>query len=132
VSSNEPQILRDEYSLATKILDSNCKPASLDNDIKAYENFHEEGQHQIKILAQKYEHLFDRTLGEFNMKTVLISLQLLNPNCKPVNARAYTVPRSVEQQLQQNKVEVRLEFLKTNIPLIGLSHHLQFLSKTEQ
>jgi hypothetical protein len=24
----------------------------------------------------------------------------MDPNCKPIHARAYTVPRSVEQQLQ--------------------------------
>jgi hypothetical protein len=27
------------------------------------------------------------------------SLQLMDPNCKPIHARAYTIPRSVEQQL---------------------------------
>jgi hypothetical protein len=27
-----------------------------------------------------------------------ISLQLMDPNCKPVHARVYTVTRSVEQQ----------------------------------
>jgi hypothetical protein len=32
-----------------------------------------------------------------------ITLQLMDPNCKPVHAHAYTVPRSVEQQLQQSK-----------------------------
>jgi hypothetical protein len=32
-----------------------------------------------------------------------IILQLMDPNCKPIHARAYTVPRSVEQQLQQSK-----------------------------
>jgi hypothetical protein len=37
-----------------------------------------------------------------------ISLQPMDPNCKPVHARAYTVPRSVEQQLQQSKEIVRL------------------------
>jgi hypothetical protein len=37
-----------------------------------------------------------------------ISLQLMYPNCKPIHARAYTVPRSVEQQLQQSKEIVRL------------------------
>jgi hypothetical protein len=36
------------------------------------------------------------------------SLQLMDPNCKPIHARAYTVPRSVEQQLQQSKEIVRL------------------------
>jgi hypothetical protein len=32
----------------------------------------------------------------------------MDPNCKPIHARAYTVPRSVEQQLQQSKEIVRL------------------------
>jgi hypothetical protein len=37
-----------------------------------------------------------------------ISLQLMDRNCKPIHARAYTVPRSVEHQLQQGKEIVRL------------------------
>jgi hypothetical protein len=37
------------------------------------------------------------------METIPISLQFMDPNCKPIYARAYTVPRSVEQQLQQSK-----------------------------
>jgi hypothetical protein len=32
----------------------------------------------------------------------------MDPTCKPIHARAYTVPRSVEQQLQQSKDIVRL------------------------
>jgi hypothetical protein len=37
-----------------------------------------------------------------------ISLQLIYCNCKPIHARAYTLPRSVEQELQQSKEIVRL------------------------
>jgi hypothetical protein len=37
-----------------------------------------------------------------------ISVQLMDANCKPIHARAYTVPRSVEQQLQQTKEILRL------------------------
>jgi hypothetical protein len=69
-------------------------------------NLHVEEQRQLKILLQKYERLFDGTLGEFNMEP--ISLQLKDPNCKPIHARAHTVPRSVEQQWQQSKEIVRL------------------------
>jgi hypothetical protein len=63
------------------------------------------------------------------MEIVPISLQLMDPNCKPIHARAYTVPRSLEQQLQQSKEIIRLwtlEFLKKAIPLNGLvnSHNL--------
>jgi hypothetical protein len=37
----------------------------------------------------------------------------MDPNCKPIHAhmRAYTVPRSVEQQLQQSKEIVRLGYI---------------------
>jgi hypothetical protein len=103
MSANEPQTLRDEYSRATKIIDAEYKPESLDDVIESCKYLHVEEQHQLKILLQKYEHLFDRTLGEFNMEQTTISLQLMDPNCKPSHARAYTVPRSVEQQLQSSK-----------------------------
>jgi hypothetical protein len=56
-------------------------------------------------------HLFDGTLGEFNMEQIPISLQLMDPNCKPIHVCAYTVPRSVEQQLQQSKEIVRLVYI---------------------
>jgi hypothetical protein len=42
------------------------------------------------------------------METVPISLHLVDCNCQPIQARAYTVPRSVEQKLQQSKEIVRL------------------------
>jgi hypothetical protein len=84
--ANEPQTLRNECSLSNKILDTEYKPSSLDDVIKTRESLRVEEQHQLKILLQKYEHLFDGTLGEFNMKA--ISLQLMIPNCKPVHERA--------------------------------------------
>jgi hypothetical protein len=52
------------------------------------------------------KYLFDGTFGEFNMEP--ISLQMMDLNCKQIHARAYTIPRSVEQQLQQSKEIVRL------------------------
>jgi hypothetical protein len=55
MSANEPQTLRDEYSAATKNLDSEYEPASLDDVMKTCENFHVEEQHQRKILLPKYE-----------------------------------------------------------------------------
>jgi hypothetical protein len=64
MSTNEPQTLRDEYSRATEILDAEYKPTSLDDVIKTRENLHVEEHHQLKILLQKYEHLFDGTLGD--------------------------------------------------------------------
>jgi hypothetical protein len=70
MSVNETQTLTDEYSQATKILDAEYKQGSaiLDDVIKTCENLHVEEQHQLKILLQKYEHLFYGTSGEFNME----------------------------------------------------------------
>jgi hypothetical protein len=69
MSANEPQTLRDNYFRATKILEAEYKQVStsLDDVIKTCENLHVEEQHQLKTLLQKYEHLFDGILGEFNM-----------------------------------------------------------------
>jgi hypothetical protein len=62
--------MRDEYSRATKILDAEYNPASLDDAIKTCENLHVEEQNQLKILLQKYElpYLFDVTIGEINIE----------------------------------------------------------------
>jgi hypothetical protein len=68
MSINEARTLRDEYSWATRILDAEYKPASLDDVIKTCENFHVEEHHQLKKLLQKYEHLFDGKLRELNME----------------------------------------------------------------
>jgi hypothetical protein len=38
MSADEPQMLRGEYSWATKILDTEYKPASLNDVIKSFEN----------------------------------------------------------------------------------------------
>jgi hypothetical protein len=68
MSANDSQKLRDEYSRATKIHDSEYEPASLDDVMNACEILHVEEYHQLKILLQKYEHLFDGTLGKFNIE----------------------------------------------------------------
>ena len=99
LTANEPQSLMDEFSRSTKILDAEYKPAILEEVTKACENLNNEEQHQLLQVLQKYEHLFDGTLGEFNMAP--ISLNLIDPGSKPVHARPYTVPRSVEQQLRK-------------------------------
>jgi hypothetical protein len=55
-----------------KILDSEYKAESLDKIIKTCENLHVEEQRQIKILLPKYKHLFDGTLGAFNMEPIIL------------------------------------------------------------
>jgi hypothetical protein len=98
--ANEPQTLTDEYTWTTKILDAEYKPASLDDVIKTCEKLHVEEHHQFKILLQKYEHLFDGTLGEFKVEP--ISIQLMDPNCTPIHARAYTISGTIIATKQVN------------------------------
>jgi hypothetical protein len=59
MSANESQMLRDEYSKASNILDADYKqiPTSLEDVIKTCENLHLKEQHRLKILLQKYENL---------------------------------------------------------------------------
>jgi hypothetical protein len=66
--ANEPQTLSGDYSRATKNSDAKCKQLSarLDDVIKTCEKLHVENQ--------KYEHLFDGTLGEFNIGTTSLKL----------------------------------------------------------
>jgi hypothetical protein len=74
LTANEPQRLMDEFSCSTKILDAEYKPAILEEVTKACENLNEEEQRQLLQVLQKYEHLFDGTLGEFNMDNFIIIL----------------------------------------------------------
>jgi hypothetical protein len=108
MSSNKAKTLRNEYSWSTKILDADSKPACLDNVIKTCENLLVEEQHQLKILLQKYENLNDGSLEEFNLELGPLILHLMYPNCKLIHVRAYTVLRSVKQQLKLSKEIVRL------------------------
>jgi hypothetical protein len=50
-------------------------------------------------MTNQFMHFFDGIVEEFKMEQMPISIQLMDPNFKPVYVHAYTVPRSVEQQL---------------------------------
>jgi hypothetical protein len=98
LASNEPKSLVDEYLRSTKILDAEYKPAILEEVTQTCTNLNQEEQHKLLELLQKYEHLFDGTVGEFKMDP--IRLHLIDKGVKPVHARPYAVPRAVEQQLR--------------------------------
>jgi hypothetical protein len=72
------------FPCSTKIIDEGYKPAILEEVSKTCETLNEEEQHQLLQVLQKYEHLFDETLGEFNMTP--ISLNLIDQGSKPVRA----------------------------------------------
>jgi hypothetical protein len=92
-----------DLSRSSKILDAEYKPACLDEVIKMCDNLSQKEKRQLLRILQKYEHLIDGTLGEFNMDP--ICLHLTGKGTKPVHARPYAVPRSVEQQLRTYSVQ---------------------------
>jgi hypothetical protein len=106
IEENEAKTLKDEYSWMTKVFYAHYKTERQDEVIKACEDIHVEKQHQLRTSPQKYE--FDGILKEFNMEQTANSLKLMDRNFKPIHARAYTVSRSVEQQLHPYKEIVRL------------------------
>ena len=55
-------------------------------------------QGQLLALLQKYEDLFDGSLGTW--KTDPIDIELKDPNVKPYHARPYPVPHSQEKKLK--------------------------------
>jgi hypothetical protein len=55
LKANETQTFKDEYSYATKILDADYTPASLDDVIRRCESIDVKEQHQLKKLLSKYE-----------------------------------------------------------------------------
>jgi hypothetical protein len=77
--------------------------------------------------------LFDGTLGVFNIEQMTISLQLIDPNSKPIYARVYTVPRSVEQQLRKEIVKfVDVGVLEEDYSSEWASQRLKLLQQMEQ
>jgi hypothetical protein len=73
------------------------KSACLGEVIKMSDNLSQQEKQQLLHIIQKHEHLFDGTLGEFNMDP--ISLHLMDNGTKTVHSSPSTVPRSLEQQL---------------------------------
>jgi Trp operon repressor len=130
LTADEPQTLVSKFSCSTKILDAEYKPSYLDEVIKMCDLTKGEQQQLVHIL-QKYEHLFDGTLGELNMDPM--SLHPIDRGTKSVHARPYTVPRSVEQQLctayRNCKISGHLSprrrlYFRMGIPNISLTNRL--------
>ena len=82
-----------------KILDIKHQKADLDEIVNFIQTINDEQKKELKKVLQKFEHLFDGTLGCWNCKPV--ELELKDPNCKPIHARPYPVPQSQEKKLKE-------------------------------
>jgi hypothetical protein len=81
------------------IIDAKYTKADLPTIAKECELLSPEEQVQLLRLLQKFEHLFDGTLGSWNVAPV--DLELKYPECKPYHSRAYPVPHSQEKKLKE-------------------------------
>ena len=80
------------------ILDMKYKKADLNEIVNGITTIDQQQKNQLLKKLQKFETLFDGTLGCWNCKPV--ELELKDPNCKPVHAKPYPVPQSQEKKLK--------------------------------
>jgi hypothetical protein len=85
------------------IIESKYTPADLNKIVEECTHLEKDEQRQLLKLLQKFEQLFDGTLGTW--KTDPVDLELINPNVKPFHAKPYPVPYSQEKRLKEELVE---------------------------
>jgi hypothetical protein len=81
------------------IIESKYTPADLNKIVEECTHLEKDEQRQLLKLLQKFEHLFDGTLGTW--KTDPVDLELINPNLKPFHVKPYPVPYSQEKRLKE-------------------------------
>ena len=81
------------------IIDAKYTPANLTQIADGCENLEVQEKAKLLTLLNKFEHLFDGTLGSWN--TDPVTLELKDPNAKPYHAKPYPVPHSQERQLKE-------------------------------
>jgi hypothetical protein len=80
------------------IFESKYTPADLCKIVEKCTHLEKTERILLLHLLQKYEDLFDRSLGTW--KTDPIQLELKDPNVKPYHAKPYPVPHSQEMRLK--------------------------------
>ena len=81
-----------------QIIDAKYCPADLQKIVDECTHLSKEEQRQLLKLLQKFEHLFDGTLGTW--QTEPVDLELKDPDIKPHHSKPYPVPHSQEQKLK--------------------------------
>ena len=99
VSNNDTPELQAEKM--HDILAAKYSPADLPEVVKECSHLNEEEKSKLLVLLQRYEDLFDGTLGHWQGPDYGIELK---PGVEPYHARPYPVPKAYEQTLR-NEVE---------------------------
>ena len=87
---SEPDIVKDMTDRATGIMDNDYHKASLRETVENHAHLEPQEQQELLELLEKYEHLFDGTLGQWNHPDYHLELK---PDVKPYHAKAFPVPR---------------------------------------
>ena len=82
----------------TSILDAHYEAADLPTLVSKMQHLSEEEKHQLLTLLQRFEDLFDGTLGCWTGDPYNIELQ---PNAQPYHSRAYPIPKIHEKTLKK-------------------------------
>jgi hypothetical protein len=86
--TREPQHVHAVNKRQTHILEANYKAADLKEIIKCISTIDDIEKKNLLGLLRKYEHLFDRTLGNFETSDVKLNLK---EDAKPYHAKAFPV-----------------------------------------
>lgn len=73
-----------------KILDAKYEKIDIEKVLQEQHHLSTREKLKLKLLLQKYEHLFNRTLGDWNTTPVCIEVK---ENTKPYHSRLYPVPQ---------------------------------------
>jgi hypothetical protein len=93
------------------ILDAKYCPADLQTITSECDQLEQEEQQRLLALLQKFEHLFDGTVGTWHTESDEIELK--EPDVKPYHARLYPVPHSQTIKLKEEVARLcELEILR--------------------
>src|SRR5210317_491788 len=79
------------------ILDAKYSPANIREEVDKCTKINSSEKEELLSLLNKYQDLFDGSLGEWQTQPIKIELK---PEAKPYHARPYPVPQSQEQKLK--------------------------------
>src|SRR5688572_27249060 len=94
-----------EVERIREILDAKYCKADLTKLSQEYDQLNKEDQKKLLKLLPKYEHLFDGTVGTWNIDPV--DLVLKDPHCTPYHTIPYLVPYYQEQNLRDDVSRLR-------------------------
>ena len=88
-SSQEPKSTRSEQSMLKKILDTDYKPANLDEIVGQADNSNQEQKNSLRVLLNKYKESFDGTLGDSSIPLIKLEKKV---GAEPVHSKPFSVP----------------------------------------